>query len=155
TCAPGFANCEGSSPDCETTFAAGGACVPRYLGTTAFAPNVFVPAVTVIGTDGSFFLTGTFRGTVDFDPSAGQALRSTDVPAGTGSSITKLRADGSYAWTRTYLEPGSGIAGLAAADGGALLLVGGFFNTIDLDPGSGVDRRQTANVPDSEGLIVK
>lgn len=36
-CEAGFGNCDVSSLDCDTSFAAGGTCLPHYLGTTALA----------------------------------------------------------------------------------------------------------------------
>jgi hypothetical protein len=54
-CAAGFGNCKASSLDCETSFAAGGTCLPRYEGTTVFATDYTYTSSTAIGTDGSFF----------------------------------------------------------------------------------------------------
>jgi len=145
-CAPGFANCDGASPDCETSFASGGGCLPAYLGTAAVATQPLLPTTVAIGTDGSYFLAGAFEGTVDFDPTAAQDIRSTVPADDVDGFITKLNADGSYAWTRTFEGHGQmGVAGLAAAAGGAVVGVGVFFGSLDLDPGAGVDLHQTAS----------
>jgi hypothetical protein len=155
-CAVGFANCNASSPDCETSFAAGGTCLPRLRGTTAFATDYVYGSATAIATDGSFFLSGYFRGTVDFDPTAAQDLHSAAGPGDIGAFITKLNADGSYAWTRSFSDPGVGLSGVAAAADGAVIAVGGFRNSIDLDPGAGVDVHQAGTVAvGPQGLIVK
>ena len=51
-CAPGFANCDTTSPDCETALdsppAGGGGCLPQYVGTVPVATQLFDNAVTAI-----------------------------------------------------------------------------------------------------------
>ena len=98
-CQSGFANCSTANPDCETTFAsppAGGGCLPHYIGTMGIATQRFNNAVTAIAPDGSFFLAGTFMGSVDFDPSTNRDVRTANDP---DAYITKFNADASYAWT--------------------------------------------------------
>lgn len=159
-CKPGFANCDQTAPDCETRIAAGGACLPNNLGTLTTAGDI-LDLGTAIGTDGSYFLAGRFRGTVDFDPTSGQDIQSTSIPLGIGEFITKINADGTYGWTRIFdgaaIDLG-GPGGLAGAAGGAVVLMGvysGFNGAIDLDPGPGVDLHQPASTSDQEGVILK
>ncbi len=138
-CAAGFGNCKASSVDCETSFAAGGTCLPRYLGTTTFATDYVYTSQTAIGTDGSLFLVGTFRGTVDFDPTSAQDIHTAAGPADIAAFVTKLNADGSYVWTRSFPEPGVDFGRVAATAGGGVVIVGVFSGEIDLNPGPGVD----------------
>jgi hypothetical protein len=155
-CAPGFANCDTTSPDCEASFAAGASCVPTYLGTTPLATQSQNDAAAAVGTDGSFFVAGSFSGTVDFDPSTRQDIRATATPDDTDGFITKINADGSYGWTRTFVgRGGMSLHGLAAAAGGAVVAVGSYTDSVDLDPGSGADLHQTATVSQQDALVVK
>jgi len=154
-CEPGFANCDATSPDCETAFATGGTCLPTYLGTAPLATLVFGDdAAVLIGSDGSYFVAGRFTGTVDFDPTSGMDIRTTTDSG--DAYITKFAADGSYAWTRTFTGRGDAhITQLAAATGGAVVAVGAYTDTIDLDPGAAVDLHQTVNTFNYDPLIVK
>lgn len=86
-CAPGFANCNISTADCETSFESppgAGGCLPHYVDTLPIATGSFDNAWTAIAPDGSFFLAGTFSGAVDFDPSPGRAVR---VPSSAGNNF--------------------------------------------------------------------
>jgi hypothetical protein len=153
-CAPGFANCDATTPDCETSFATGGFCLPTYLGTAPFATLANDVGTVAIGSDGSYFLGGEFSGTVDFDPTAGRDIQ-TSVDANDGY-VTKLDAGGNYAWTRTFVGRGNArIAHLAAASGGAVVAVGQFDDTIDLDPGTGINLHQTVFIGNEEPIVVK
>jgi hypothetical protein len=154
-CAVGFGSCNGSSLDCETGFAAGGTCLPRHRGTTGFATDYTPGSWTAIATDGSFFLAGQFRGTVDFDPTGAHDVHSAVGPADIAAFITKLNADGSYAWTRSFSDPGVALGAVAGASGGAVVAVGVFSGSIDLDPGPGVDLHQSGTTPSNQGLVVK
>ncbi|UKN00985.1 T9SS type A sorting domain-containing protein [Paracrocinitomix mangrovi] len=83
---------------------------------------------------GNVYLTGVFRGTVDFDPGAGvQNL----TPGGGGDAfLVKLDADGNYLWAISF--PGGSGADLGrdlAIDASGNVLVSGFFyGTVDFDP---------------------
>jgi len=112
-CAAGFGNCKASSLDCETSFAAGGTCLPRYEGTTTFATDYTYTSSTAIGTDGSFFLAGQFRGTVDFDPTGAHDVHAAVSASDIAVFITKLNADGSYAWTQSFPESGVALGAMA------------------------------------------
>ncbi len=155
-CAAGFGNCDVSSLDCDTSFTAGGSCLPHSLGTTAYATGYTYSSWTTIGTDGSFFLAGQFRGTVDFDAAGAHDVHSAASAADIAIFITKLNADGSYAWTRSFSEPGAALGALAPASGGAVVAVGVFHGSIDLDPGPGVDLHQSGTLFESyQALVVK
>jgi len=155
-CAAGFGNCDGATPDCETAFAAGGSCLPGYLGTTPLATQVLNDAAVAIGTDGSYLVGGEFSGTVDFDPSSGQDIRTTLTPSDVDGFITKINPDGSYGWTRTFAGRGNmTLHALAAAAGGAMVAVGSYSDSVDLDPGTGVDLHQTATAFQQDALVVK
>ena len=74
---------------------------------------------------GAILITGVFWQTVDFDPTAGidlhESLGFTDV------FVTKLTADGDYAWTRTFGGTDvDGAWGIAVGSDGAAY-AGGVF----------------------------
>ena len=105
--------------------------------------------------DGSsnVYVTGNFRGTVDFDPGAGTAEL-------TGSNmdmyILKLDASGNYLWARDVgSDTPSNFAGgkTVTTDASGNVLIGGFFQgTIDLDPGAGSATFTSAG---DDGCIIK
>lgn len=155
-CAAGFGNCNVSSLDCEATFTAGATCLPHHLGTNAFATDYIYSSWTTIGTDGSFFLAGSFRGTVDFDPTGAHDVHSAASAADIANFITKLNADGSYAWTQSFPEPGAALGAVAPTADGGVVAVGVFYGSIDLDPGPGVDLHQSGPLFESyQALVVK
>jgi Beta-propeller repeat len=93
------------------------------------------------------YYTGTFNGTVDFDPGAG-----TTNLAGAGGNdifISKLLSDGSFGWakrigTNTY-EKSTAIHADAAEN---IYTTGLFSQTCDFDPGVGVFNLTTASGAD-------
>jgi len=105
-------------------------------------------AAVAIDGDGNVYTTGTFRGTVDFDPGAGVAnlvaVGSYDV------FVSKLDADGNFVWARalggTDLDTGSAIA--VDADGN-VYTTGHFRSTADFDPGAGTTNMTPAGTRDA------
>jgi len=157
TCASGFANCNTANPDCEVSFASppasGGSCLPHYLGTMAIATQIFNTAVTAIAPDGSFFLAGTFTGSVDFDPSSNRDVRTANDSDG---FITKFNADGSYAWTATFTGRGQiALNSLALAPSGNIVIAGFYSDTVDFDPGTASDLHFTATADQNDAYVVE
>jgi hypothetical protein len=94
--------------------------------------------------DGNIFITGAFAGTVDFDPGPGVDT----IIAGVSGSyhnafVTRLNADGSYAWTCPIIGSGPWDSGqsIAVTNSGIVNAVGLFNGTADFDPGPGIDNR--------------
>lgn len=133
-CAPGFANCEPSSPDCETSLGTALSCFPDYGDTIKHRTRSVFPVVAM-APDGSLYLGGDLDESDDFDPTSGED-HATIGPDGM-AFITKLNPDGSYAWTRTFDAGFLLLYGLAA-DANGVVAVGVYRDSVDFDPGAGV-----------------
>jgi hypothetical protein len=103
-------------------------------------------SVTIDGS-GNVYTTGTFAGTVDFDPGAGTSnLTST---GGYDIFISKLDNSGNYLWAKQFGGPNSDIVSSVAVDGsGNVYTTGEFEGTIDFDPGAGTSNLTSAGVQD-------
>jgi Beta-propeller repeat len=98
-----------------------------------------------VDSSGNVYITGSFRGTVDFDPGTG-----TDSHTSAGEEdifLTKINADGSYGYTKTmgYTDHDYGQS-VAVDSGGNVYITGYFGGTVDFNPGG------TADSHTSEGL---
>ena len=88
---------------------------------------------------GNLYLTGSFGGTVDFDPGSG-----VDTLSSVGSAdiyMVKLDSSGNFIWAK-QIQGSTGVdAGYAydiiSDQGQYLYLTGSFAGTVDFDPGSG------------------
>jgi hypothetical protein len=128
--------------------------MPEYLGTRAIADGSLRDSATAMAPDGSFFVGGTFLGTVDFDPTGGRDVRT--AGGDTDGYITKLNADGSYAWTATLVGNGNMTLGaLAATPSGGVVATGDYGNSIDLDPGPGTDLHRTNGANHLDPYVVQ
>ena len=92
---------------------------------------------------GNIYTIGTFKNTVDFDPSSG-----TDNHTSAGDAdifIQKLNASGNYIWTKTFGGTSYEIGTSIATDKlGNIYITGRFQNTADFDPGPGTDNYTSA-----------
>jgi hypothetical protein len=136
-CAAGFANCDTTSPDCETAQGTASACFPTYRGTLIYSDELDIGSIAV-GADGSTYLAGTLGGVVDLDPSPAKDLRG---PLGVHDAvISRVTPDGKEAWA---IKLGNGPPSDTSAtglvmSGTSLLAVGTFSGDVDFDPGPGV-----------------
>jgi len=126
--------------------------ISHYYGSTQTIKgnaDVFSSDITT-DAGGNVFVVGRFKGgnisstfydgTTDFDPGPGTDNRTplTSLYAG-DAYVTKINADGSYAWTQTF----GNAAGSAYADGvavdsnGNVYITGSYVGTMDFDPGPG------------------
>jgi hypothetical protein len=99
---------------------------------------------------GNIFFTGDFTGTADFDPGPGVDSR---IASGGNENmndifLTKINADGSYAWTKTIGGPGDdGALSVALDSSGNIYIAGYFAGTVDFDPeGLGDNHSSTGSV---------
>jgi hypothetical protein len=104
---------------------------------------------------GNLYTTGTYRGTVDFDPGAGTASLVASI---TDVFILKLDASANYTWAKKVGGTGPGNfvnAYTINVDGSSNVIIGGSFQgTVDVNP----DPATTVNVTSGTGeagLIIK
>ncbi len=103
----------------------------------------------------SVYTTGSYAGTLDLDPSAGNFSVSA---SGTGRDIylSKLNTQGDFVWggdfdgTSTYTNAGTGIA-----LNNNIHISGNFMGTVDFDPNSGVANMSSLNNVQGSSFVVK
>jgi Ig-like domain CHU_C associated/Secretion system C-terminal sorting domain/SprB repeat/Beta-propeller repeat/Bacterial Ig-like domain (group 2) len=99
-------------------------------------------SITVDGS-GNVYTTGSFDGTIDFDPGSGV---SNLTSAGfTDIFVSKLDASGNFVWARRMGGTGNEQGNDIVVDGSGNVYTTGFFNgTVDFDPNSGVSNLTSA-----------
>jgi hypothetical protein len=98
---------------------------------------------------GNVYATGSFSGTVEFDPGNGGATF-TSVDEGDGSDMFVLKYDtmGQLIWARVIAGPGLERGNSVAVNTeGGVYTTGLFANMTDFDPGPGVVMRTSATRP--------
>ncbi|HYQ03854.1 MAG TPA: hypothetical protein VER96_34505 [Polyangiaceae bacterium] len=137
SCAPGYANCDQSSNDCETPLNSADACVPKPASfCTSAIPSPYLQLT--MAPDGAVFISGALVDETHPDPTLGPH----------STYVTKFNPDGSQAWTQTWPASDAGsfaVAGLHAGPDGSIAVFGqayaarGTDVSVDLDPSSNVD----------------
>jgi ELWxxDGT repeat protein len=97
------------------------------------------------------YVTGRFQGTVDFDPGPGIFNLTS---ANNSAFVGKYSSAGALVWARA--TGGSGYAdgvGISIDPTGNIYIAGGFFGTVDFDPGPGTF--ELTHVGTSDGFILK
>ena len=105
----------------------------KGMGGTGFDWSLGV----AVGTDGNVYLTGSFVGTVDFDP--GPDVYSITSVGENDVFVVKLDTWGNFVWARSMGGSGDDYAyGIALAPDGSVCTTGFFQGTADFDPGTEV-----------------
>jgi len=138
-CIAGTANCDTTTPDCESRITDAPACFPTYLGTTVVSSGGFSVNTVTVGADDAIYLAGGFMGTADLDPGPGSDERT--AVGDQDGFITKLSPDGSRAWTVTFGAP-VWVNSLSVSST-SLTVAGSYSGTADFDPGPGVAAHTT------------
>lgn len=101
-----------------------------------------------VDVDGNVYISGTFKGTVDFDPGPGTA--NIAAVGTTDSFILKLNSAGEYQWVKQIGGVGATVNAYLKLDNlENLILAGSFSGTVDFDPGVA-----TANLTSAGGTDV-
>jgi len=121
-----------------------------YGWTQSFSGPLFTYVKSIdLDANGNIYLTGSFRGIMDFDPGVGidEHKGRVGYQAGDNLFVTMINADGSYGWTRTVQSTGRGISGnhLKVDAYGNIFVAGVFYQSADFDPTSGEDIQVASN----------
>jgi hypothetical protein len=105
---------------------------------------------------GNVYSTGAFGGTVDFDPGSGTFNLTSTSTAERDIYVSRLNADGTFAWAVAIGFPGKDDSGwgITTDASGNVYVTGQFFGTIDFDPGPGVTTLP-GNVTNASMFILK
>ena len=91
-----------------------------------------------VDSSGNVYTTGSFNGTVDFDPGAGEANLTS--AGGSDGFISKLDSSGNYVWAKSLGDTGFDyVRSIAVDSSGNVYTTGNFNGTVDFDPGAGVE----------------
>jgi len=121
---------------------------------TVGGPLIEEGLATQVDDSGGTLVTGHFRGSIDFDPTA-QVDEHTSV-GGEDIFLLKVRADGTYAWTATVGGVGNDWGqGIAWNPNGRIMLTGFFSEIVDFDTGDGVEECCSNGLTDAFGLALR
>jgi uncharacterized repeat protein (TIGR01451 family) len=120
--------------------------------------DLFQNQVDAIGTDanGNIIASGYFGTTVDFDPGPGVFnLTSQATPASyTDMFVQKLSPSGNLIWVKQISgNNGEDVSDMAIDSMGNILITGAFYDTVDFDPGAGV--QSLISMGFNDGFILK
>ncbi len=102
--------------------------------------------VTVNDAD-EIYMAGTFMDVVDFDPTTGIDLRSSNGKE--DAVIQKISSVGQIEWTRTFGGDSTDVSRRISIDQSqSLFVVGNFEEQVDFDPGTGIDTVTSAGLAD-------
>ena len=126
-------------------------CKLSTTGTYMWAKNIggtnpaYGIAIEVDGS-GNVYTTGQFQSTADFDPGVGVY----NMSAVNGDAfLSKLDTDGDFVWAIQFGGTGSdGGNSLFIDDADDIYITGSFVNTIDFDPGVGINNLTSAGQSD-------
>lgn len=106
------------------------------------------PTSVAVGEGGSIYIIGFFYHTVDFDP--GEGVEEFSSNGDKDIFLIKLTSSGQYEWTRTLGGRGEERANdVVTGENGEIFITGMFSGTVDLDPGSVVNRFTSVNANDA------
>jgi len=92
-----------------------------------------------VDNDGNILVIGWFTETVDFDPGPGEYSLTSDSEG--SHFLSKLDRYGNFLWVRHWGDEWGSLDGMraAATDTDDVVLLGGFYQSVDLDPSAGTD----------------
>jgi hypothetical protein len=126
----------------------------KYSWTRSFASTDKAIGVdAAVGPTGHVVVTGSFRGDTDFGSAVEPDLR---VPVGSDDIfITELGPQGTPEWTRTVgsVSPGESGRRIVVGPSQSVAVSGVYSNTIDLNPGCGLQEHSPAT--SSDRFVVK
>jgi len=145
----------GAGEDCHTAIGIYGAYLSKFdpegnfqwvrtWGGLTDTDSICTRGVTVDDSD-VVYITGGFDGIIDFDPGPGEELHQSSLDDDV--FLSKFDMDGNFLWVRVWGGTGHDEAwGLAADNAGNVYVTGDFADTVDFDPGDGVDEHTTYSI---------
>ncbi|MDD2984551.1 MAG: gliding motility-associated C-terminal domain-containing protein [Crocinitomicaceae bacterium] len=129
----------------------------NHLWSFSYGTNTIAEAGNGIDVDnsGNVYITGIFRGTIDFDPGVGVANLTPNVSADV--FVAKYSTNGNYLWAFNIGSSGNqtSTGRVVKADNLGNIYVGGSFQgSVDFDPGVGVSV-VSGNTSMPDGFIAK
>jgi hypothetical protein len=102
----------------------------------------------------NIYVTGIFRGTVDFDPGIGIDTLTSSPASKMDIFIFKLNSIGDYVWARRFGSINDDVGSCIVIDNENNIYTTGYFkNTVDFDPDSGIYNLSASN--NSNGFVLK
>lgn len=103
---------------------------------------------------GNVLITGSFVGTMDFDP--GAAIFNMTASGISDAYIFKLDANGTFVWAKSFSGPGGEVSWSIVTDPAGNIYTTGYFNgTADFNPGPGVANLVTQLPQDTDIFVSK
>jgi len=91
-----------------------------------------------VDSEQSIIISGEFFGEMDFDPGTGESIENS--PEFTSSLfVLSFSSEGAFNSVLTYESPNADASSITISDSDELYLFGNFIDSIDVDPGIGVD----------------
>jgi hypothetical protein len=102
-----------------------------------------------IDNSGNVFVAGSYTDTVDFDPGQGIDEHTSSPGNYPDIFLSAFNTNGIFLWARTWGNEGvdKGFE-VAADDSGHVYITGYFQNTVDFDPGPGIEERTSIGLAD-------
>ncbi|MDG1475660.1 MAG: T9SS type A sorting domain-containing protein [Vicingaceae bacterium] len=100
------------------------------------------------------YLTGSFNGTIDFDPGTGTNNISTN--GNYDIFVSKLDANGDFVWAKSFGSTAADEGHSISVDaGGNVYTTGGFRGTVDFNPGAGTNNLVSTNTTQPDIFVSK
>ena len=105
---------------------------------------------------GNIYTTGSFQGTVDFDPGAGNYFLTSASLGYPDIFISKLDSNGNFLWAKILggFDTDQGTS-ITTDNNGNVYTTGGFQNSVDFDPGTGTYFLSAASAGYNDIFILK
>lgn len=113
--------------------------IPRWFNDTGTAAGSATPAAVKADTANNIYITGSFTGTVDFDPSPAASTNLVSPPGTISGFIAKYKSDGSLIWAYAFAGTGVYPAALTVGTDASVSVIGKYSGTMDADPSTGVN----------------
>jgi hypothetical protein len=109
--------------------------------------------VTVDNSTNNIYACGFYSGTVDFDPGTGEDPHSTVNPYSMETYVSSFDSNGNFRWAKTWAGYGSPWLEFSGIDvvtdtSNGVWITGTFMDTVDFNPGTGVDEKTSNGAQD-------